>query len=92
MSDAKCPYCNNRISFSSPPRLGQKVVCPHCGEYLEIIELGPVVLDFEYDEDDEDDEFEDYDDYDEFDAVDDFDDFDDDDEDFDWDEDDEEDF
>ncbi len=90
MSDAKCPYCNNRINFSSPPRLGQKVVCPHCGEYLEIIELGPVVLDFEYDEDD-DDEFEDYDDYDEFDAADDYDDLDDDD-DLDWEEDDEEDF
>jgi lysine biosynthesis protein LysW len=91
MSDAKCPYCNNRISFSSPPRLGQKVVCPHCGEYLEIIELGPVVLDFEYDDDDDDDEFEDYDDYDEFDAADDYDDLDDDD-DLDWEEDDEEDF
>jgi len=87
MSDAKCPYCNDRISFSSPPRLGQKVVCPHCGEYLEVVELGPVVLDFEYDDDDDVDELDEFDDYDEFDAVDEFDDLDDDDdddEDLDW--------
>ena len=49
-------------SHSLAPKLGQKVTCPVCGEKLEVFELNPIELDYEfgddddYDEDDDDDE------------------------------------
>jgi lysine biosynthesis protein LysW len=40
--------------------VGQKIKCPDCGSYLEVISLDPLELDWAYDEtlmDDEEDEF-----------------------------------
>ena len=62
MAHATCPHCEGKVSFSSIPKLGQRVTCPVCGEKLEVFELNPIELDYEfgddddYDEDDDDDE------------------------------------
>ena len=63
-----CPYCDENISFSETPKLGQQVTCPRCGERLEVSNLNPLELDYEYNDDysyaDDYEYFDDYDDYD----------------------------
>ena len=49
MPQAECPYCEERVNFSQPARLREKLTCPHCGERLEVADLNPVVLDFDQD-------------------------------------------
>jgi len=33
--------------------MGQKMTCPHCDAWLEVIELDPVELDWAYEDEDE---------------------------------------
>jgi hypothetical protein len=40
------------------------VTCQHCGEKLEVIELNPVELDYEFGEEEYEYEYDDYDEYD----------------------------
>lgn len=61
MSKAECAYCGDMVILSGSPKLGQKVICQHCGEKLMVIGLDPLELDFEYYEDEE--EYDEYDDY-----------------------------
>jgi lysine biosynthesis protein LysW len=64
--EAECPNCGESISFSSHPKLGQKMACPHCGERLEVVYLEPIELDFEFEEEEAwDDESYDEDDFEE---------------------------
>ena len=65
MSRAYCPDCDGKITFDSNPKVGTKLVCPHCDAELEVIDVNPVELDWVYEESDEDwdDEDEDDDDY-----------------------------
>jgi lysine biosynthesis protein LysW len=37
------------MSFNPHPRLGQKVICPHCDVELEVISVDPLELDWAYD-------------------------------------------
>ena len=42
-----CPECEQKIQFSSPPKRGQKITCPHCWAYLEVTNLDPLELEWE---------------------------------------------
>ncbi|MBX3012688.1 MAG: hypothetical protein KF832_14325 [Caldilineaceae bacterium] len=94
MAVATCAECDEEIEVSDRARVGQRVVCSHCGAQLEVVSTNPLELDPSYEDDDDwdddddftDDEFSDLDD-DEWDD-DDYDDFDDDDDDDDFDDDD----
>ena len=48
MSQAACPNCDQVLTFAQTPRMGKKTVCMYCGEDLEIVELNPIILDFDY--------------------------------------------
>lgn len=58
-----CPECDANIMFNKAPFLGQKKVCPECGEELEVVGLNPIELDWFYYDDDGDDDYDDDDDY-----------------------------
>jgi lysine biosynthesis protein LysW len=73
MAHAVCPQCEAKVEFSTTPKLGQKVTCRSCGEKLEVFELDPIELDYEFGDDDDDDD-DDYDDDDDDDYEDDDDD------------------
>lgn len=62
MPYAVCPDCDEDIRVRGQARLGDLVVCSNCGMRLEVVELDPVELDYELDEDED---WDDYDDEDE---------------------------
>jgi len=53
MPYAVCPGCDEEI-YVPVARLGTKVVCRSCNAELEVVESGPIELDWAYDDDDED--------------------------------------
>jgi hypothetical protein len=70
-SRAICPACGEWVKIPEHPKIGQKLTCIHCEADLEVIEVGPVELDWayfeeedeeEWDEDELDDEDEEWDD------------------------------
>jgi lysine biosynthesis protein LysW len=60
MANVYCPDCDEKIVLNPRIRLGQKVVCPHCGADLEVIGTDPPELDWVYDWSYEEDEDEDW--------------------------------
>ena len=44
-----CPDCEHEIHLSSIPEIGQKVTCPDCWAYLEVVSLEPLELAWETD-------------------------------------------
>jgi lysine biosynthesis protein LysW len=54
MASAYCPDCDGRIVLNTTPRIGKRLVCPHCDAELEIIDLDPIELDWVYEESDDD--------------------------------------
>lgn len=67
MAKGYCPECDNDINLGRDPNKGQKVSCPSCGAYLEVVGLSPIELDWVFEDDEEleyeyEDEFDDYDD------------------------------
>ena len=61
MAYAVCPDCGEDIRVRASARLRDLVVCSGCGARLEVVELDPVVLDYEFGEDDDWDDYEDED-------------------------------
>jgi len=53
--DAFCVHCDERIDLGPGARVGQRVTCTACRAYLEVICVGPVELDWAYDEPHQDD-------------------------------------
>lgn len=56
-----CPDCGRKIELRRQLKVGEELVCPHCGAELEVVNLEPVELDWAYldpatDKDDWDDE------------------------------------
>jgi lysine biosynthesis protein LysW len=43
---AKCPECETWVPLPKDAIEGEHVVCPGCGEQLELINLGPPELDY----------------------------------------------
>ena len=43
---AKCPECEDWVALPSDVIEGEQVVCPGCGERLEVINLEPPELDY----------------------------------------------
>ena len=51
---ALCPDCEMQVKFSLTPKLGEKLACPHCEAFLEVVGLKPIELDWDmgdYDDD-----------------------------------------
>jgi lysine biosynthesis protein LysW len=55
MATAICPSCGEDVKITGQPKIGQEVICPHCEDYLEVIEVDPVELNWSLDEEWEDD-------------------------------------
>jgi lysine biosynthesis protein LysW len=53
MAQGYCPDCDSDIKLGNDPRKGQKVTCPSCGAYLEVVGLSPIELDWALDDDEE---------------------------------------
>lgn len=49
---AYCPGCDTQIRFKRQPHKGQLITCPECEDLLEVIQTGPITLDWAYDDDD----------------------------------------
>jgi predicted RNA-binding Zn-ribbon protein involved in translation (DUF1610 family) len=47
---ADCPDCGESISVGFGARQGQRLTCANCGAYLEVINLGPLELDWAFSE------------------------------------------
>ena len=45
---AYCLECGQAIDLKSRPKLGQRITCPDCGAYLEIINLEPLEFDWAF--------------------------------------------
>jgi lysine biosynthesis protein LysW len=53
---ALCPDCEEEIDLGAAPKLGQKVICPHCDADLQVVSVKPLRLswdDSEYEEEEE---------------------------------------
>jgi len=45
-----CPDCEEQIPVPSPPQIGQKISCPNCWAYLEVVSLKPLKLSWDVSE------------------------------------------
>jgi lysine biosynthesis protein LysW len=80
MASTQCSECDEEIEIAGRPRLGQKVMCNHCGAQLEVIATDPLEVEIAQEEDDDlwdDDELEDEDELEDDDDLDAFEDLDD---------------
>jgi lysine biosynthesis protein LysW len=39
-----CPDCGQRIALNRTPKLGQRLVCTHCGTELKVVKAQPLEL------------------------------------------------
>ncbi|HHH82204.1 MAG TPA: lysine biosynthesis protein LysW [Chloroflexi bacterium] len=53
MARGFCPECDAEVGLGKAPKLGQRVTCPSCGAYLEVVETSPIELDWAFEEDEE---------------------------------------
>jgi len=53
---AKCPECEDWVVLPADAIEGERIVCPACGEQLEVIGLNPPELDYSGYEDWDDEE------------------------------------
>jgi lysine biosynthesis protein LysW len=60
MASTQCSVCDEEIEVAGRPRLGQKIICSHCGSQLEVVAAEPLELEIAQEEDDtwEDDDLE----------------------------------
>ena len=60
---ALCPACEEYITLRSGYSMNSKIRCPHCHSDLIVVQLDPVILDWDdYDDDDDDDDDDNWDD------------------------------
>src|SRR5688572_6352460 len=63
MASTQCCECDEEIEVAGRIRLGQKIICNHCGAQLEVVATDPLEIDIAADEDDDlwddDDDFDD---------------------------------
>jgi lysine biosynthesis protein LysW len=57
MSQGLCPNCDQMTQVGNSPKIGENVICSHCGAESIIVWLNPIELDLPYDDyaDDDDD-------------------------------------
>jgi lysine biosynthesis protein LysW len=53
MASTPCSECDEEIEVAVRVRLGQKLVCNHCGAELEVVATDPLEVDIAQDDDDE---------------------------------------
>ena len=46
MVKAKCPSCSTLINLGHKPWIDQRITCPECDTFLEIIKINPPILDW----------------------------------------------
>ncbi len=46
---ALCPDCEEEINFRTLPKQGQKLTCPNCEAYLQVVSVKPLRLDWDDD-------------------------------------------
>jgi len=46
MPKALCPACQGTFVLAGKPSVGDKVVCPHCGDQLQVVWEDPLELDW----------------------------------------------
>jgi len=49
---ATCSACGEDVRLAKA-RLGQTLICVHCGAHLEVVEVDPVELDWAYDDEED---------------------------------------
>ncbi len=69
MTAAHCIECDEEVELEGRIRVGQQVVCAHCGVELEVISLSPLELDWAREEVEDDDAWEDDEEFDDFDEF-----------------------
>ena len=57
MKRADCPFCEEIISLPGKIFEGKQVRCSYCGEFVEVVNISPVELDYSNQFDDDDDLF-----------------------------------
>ena len=50
VTTARCPGCGRTVRLGADSKEGQRLGCPHCGDFLEIINLEPPELDWVFDD------------------------------------------
>jgi lysine biosynthesis protein LysW len=58
MAMTYCLSCDGEIHADNP-RLGARIICPECGDVLEVISTDPFDVDYPLDDDWEDDDWDD---------------------------------
>jgi lysine biosynthesis protein LysW len=53
MTHSECPNCGMNIRFKNSLKLYQAITCPTCSERLQVVELEPLELDYEYAEEED---------------------------------------
>ena len=61
----ECLACDEDVYVGRNPKVGNFVTCHNCDATFQIIDVGPVLIDWPFDGDDEYEEYEDYGDEDE---------------------------
>ena len=56
---ATCLDCSETIQIDAKAQVGHKLSCPHCGAYLEIVNLKPLELDWDMGDMDDEGDFDD---------------------------------
>ncbi len=49
---AYCPGCDTQIRFKRQPHRGQLITCPECEDMLEVVQTGPITLEWAFEDDD----------------------------------------
>ena len=47
---ALCPDCEMDFKVGGAPKMGKKLLCPHCETFLRIVSLNPLELDWDMDD------------------------------------------
>ena len=50
VATARCPGCGRTVNLGPQPVAGHRLGCPYCGDFLEIINLEPLELDWAFDD------------------------------------------
>lgn len=45
--EAVCPDCGEKFSIRTTPEVGQRITCPNCWAYLQVMSLNPLVLEWD---------------------------------------------
>jgi lysine biosynthesis protein LysW len=50
MVDCACPTCQEIVTFSEMPVLGERTICEGCGDVLKVVSLSPIKLEWAFED------------------------------------------